>query len=475
VALENLPQDLVPNLRRSASARGGRRSRELGSRRLGRRSADRQASSRAVRAGLYASIVIVLAVGSVVAAFAVRGTNSAKPARLATGSVVNVASPDTHATASPSASRSAKSECGKACAQRRRSRSARSDPAQAEPTGQSDPQRPVDGSLSGPPSSATGCVANPGACGYPDGGNTGIQAGVALTQVPSEATSGPGWHYSDGTVTVTGNVGSASTGLQLAAGAEMVVPDGVNNVTIDNVKLTGVSGANDNGITIGTNSCQSLGCGPNNITVENCYVHAVNDSNGAMGSGVYITWQSKSIAVKSCNIAGADGGIYYNQENGAEVTTGNYIYDPGASSTSQHLNGITSDAGPPDASSSWLIQDNTVLMTGPNGSQVTAAISLFPDYGAQVNANTIINGNLLDAGNYYLIDNGYGDAYGSSGQSYISITNNRLGDSGNNYNVFNYTWYIAPNLPGCEKNVAVACAGDADSGNVWDATGKSAE
>jgi hypothetical protein len=388
-------------------------------------------------------------------------------------------SPETHAAALASASPSARSACRKACAQRRRSRSARSDLAQEQPTGQSDPQSdsqpPAGGSLSGPPSSATGCVANPGSCGYPDGSNTGIQAGVALTQVPSEATSGPGWHYSNGAVTVTGNVGSASTGLQLAAGVEMVVPDGVNNVTIDNVKLTGVSGPNDNGITIGTNSCQSLGCGPNNITVVNCYIHATNDSSGAMGSGVYITWQSKSIAVKSCNISGADGAIYYNQENGAEVTTGNYIYDPGASSTSQHLNGITSDAGPPDGSSSWLIQDNTVLMTGPNGNQVTAAISLFPDYGAQVNAHATINGNLLDTGNYYLIDNGYGDAYGPSGQSYITITNNRLGDSGNNYNVFNYTWYISPNLPGCEKNLGAACAGDADNGNIWDATGKSAE
>lgn len=464
---------MVPNLRRSPSARSRRRlSRDLSSAQFDPRHKTRKGSSKVVRFWVFTAIAVVLTAASVAAVLAVRAGYSSKSSN--SSAAVNLASPEVHASASPSGSLSSKSVCVKTCAQRKRGRSARPSGTASQPTTSPDSQSGPQPSLADPPSDATGCVANPGSCGYPDSGNTGIQAGVSLTQVPSQATSGPGWHYSDGTVTVTGNVGSATTGLQLAAGDEMIVPDGVNSVTIDNVKLTGLSGINDNGITIGTNSCQSDGCGPNNITVENCYIHAVNDSNASVGGGVYITWQSKSISVKNCNISGAAGAIYYNEENGAEVTTGNYIYDPGASSSSQHLNGIGSDAGPPNASSSWLIQHNTVLMTGPNGSQVTAAISLFPDFGPQVNVHATIDGNLLDTGNYYLIDNGYGDAYGSSGQSYISITNNRLGDSGNNYNVFNYTWYIAPNLPGCEKNVAVACTGDADSGNIWDATGKSA-
>jgi hypothetical protein len=431
---------MAPNLRRSPRAR---RSRRL---------------SRVARFWICTAVAVVLTAASAGAVLAVRAKDSSKSA--GSSDAVNLVSPEVQASGSRSGSLpSTAAAAGKPT---------------PPPASQTAAQPSVGNPPPDPPSDATGCVANPGSCGYPDSSNTGIQAGIALTQVPSQATSGPGWHYSDNTVTVTGNVGSPTTGLQLAAGNEMVVPDGVNNVTIDNVKLTGLSGIDDNGITIGTNSCQSDGCGPNNITVENCYIHAVNDSNASVGGGVYITWQSRSISVKNCNIAGAAGAIYYNEENGTEVTTGNYIYDPGASSTSQHLNGIGSDAGPPNASSSWLIQDNTVLMTGPNGSQVTAAISLFPDFGAQVNVHATINGNLLDTGNYYLINNGYGDAYGASGQSYISITNNRLGDSGNNYGVFNYTWYIAPNLPGCEKNVAVACTGDADSGNIWDANGKSA-
>lgn len=324
-------------------------------------------------------------------------------------------------------------------------------------------------------SAAGGCISNPGSCGYPDATTTGIQPGVILTQVPSQATSGPGWRYQNGVVTVTGNVGSPTSGLQLAPGDEVVIPDGVSNVTIDNVKLTGLTGENDNGVTVGTNSCQTDGCGPNNITIENCFIHAVNETAGAVGGGIYVTWQSKSVAVKNCDIYGTAGGIYYAEEDGVEVTTGNYIHGPGASSASQHLNGIGDDAGPPDRSSSWVIGHNTVLMTGVNGDQVTAAISLFPDGGPQVNDNVSIEGNLLDTGNYYLIDNGYGDAFGSAGQSYISITDNRLGDSGHNKSDYQFTWYIAPNLPGCGHFVANACTGDTERGNVWDATGKSAD
>jgi hypothetical protein len=459
LALGVCPRCVASNLKKSVSARRSR--------------------PRVVRFWIYSAIAVVLTAASLVGVFALRAKDSGKSA--GSPAAVNLATPEAQVSASPSGTLSSKQACGKSCAKGKHGSASASPKATAagltKTPGSQGGSQPAAGNppAADPPSDATGCVANPGSCGYPDASNTGIQAGVALTQVPSQATSGPGWHYSAGTVTVTGNVGSATTGLQLAPGDEMVVPDGVNNVTIDNVELSGLSGINDNGITIGTNTCQSDGCGPNNIAVENCYIHAVNDSNASVGGGVYITWQAKSIAVKNCDIAGAAGAIYYNEENGAEVTTGNYIHDPGASSASQHLNGIGSDAGPPNASSSWLIQDNTVLMTGPNGSQVTAPISLFPDFGPQVNVHATITGNLLDTGNYYLIDNGYGDAYGSSGQSYIAITNNRLGDSGNNYGVFNYTWYIAPNLPGCEKNVAVACTGDVDSGNIWDATGKSAD
>ena len=320
------------------------------------------------------------------------------------------------------------------------------------------------------------CEPHPSACGYPDASNTGIQPGVELTQVPSQATKGTNWHYSNGTVTITGSVGSPTTGLELAPTDEVVIPDGVNNATIDNIELTGVSGASDSGITIGTNTCQTSGCGPNNITIENCEISAKNDTSGSMYTGIIASWQSRSITVKNCNISGAGGGIYFEDQDGAEVTTGNYIHDPGAPNASAHLNGIASDAGPPNNSSSWLIQDNTVLMTGVVGNQVTAAISLFPDGGAQLNDHVSINDNLLDTGNYYLIDNGYGDAHGAAGQSYISITNNRLGASGNNAGRYSYTWYITPNQPGCHTgNGGVACTGDIDSGNFWDATGKPAD
>jgi hypothetical protein len=329
--------------------------------------------------------------------------------------------------------------------------------------------------------SVLNCEPHPSQCGYPDATNTGILSGITLTKVPSQASSGNNWSYSSAThiVTITGSIGTASSGLDLATGVEAVIPDGVDNITVDNLKLDGVSGGqSDNGITVGTNTCQTDGCGPNNVTIENCSVSGVSPTgSGAYQSGVYMQWQAKNVSVKDCNISGASGGIYYLEEDGTELTSGNYIHDPGASSTAVHVDGITSTSGPPDSSSSWLVQDNTVLLTGtPGAGQVTSAISLFPDGGPQINDHATINENLLDTNNYYLIDNGYGDAFGSAGQSYINITNNRLGSSGNNAGTYNYTWYISPNSPGCTTgNGGVACTGDVESGNFWDKTGLAAK
>jgi hypothetical protein len=60
---------------------------------------------------------------------------------------------------------------------------------------------------SGAARGACDCVTTPHACGFPDGTNTGVPSGMALRSVPSQVSSGPGWHYNaaDGDVVVTVN------------------------------------------------------------------------------------------------------------------------------------------------------------------------------------------------------------------------------------------------------------------------------
>src|ERR1700761_3389233 len=49
---------------------------------------------------------------------------------------------------------------------------------------------------------ATAASPPPELARYPDGSNTGVPAGTALKNVPCDGTSGPGWTYSGGVVSI---------------------------------------------------------------------------------------------------------------------------------------------------------------------------------------------------------------------------------------------------------------------------------
>ncbi|HET6210893.1 MAG TPA: hypothetical protein VFD94_10945, partial [Jatrophihabitans sp.] len=44
-------------------------------------------------------------------------------------------------------------------------------------------------------SSLRNCIVSPSGCGYPDASNTGVPASMVLKAVPSQVSSGPGWHW----------------------------------------------------------------------------------------------------------------------------------------------------------------------------------------------------------------------------------------------------------------------------------------
>ena len=292
------------------------------------------------------------------------------------------------------------------------------------------------------------CAPAPHLCGFPDETNTGVPAGVVLTQVPSQATSGPGWSCSgtncSGGVTITGNVGSATTGLVLADGITARVPSTTNGVTITNLKILGVHGNYSAGIT--------LAAGSRNVAITNCEIQGAAPSDGfstsrkAMAGVLGINSSpaaAASITVDHCNIHGFSTGIYFEVENGSDVVTNNFIHGEtcwdythnidclssqsqyGGSAYTDHLNDFQSGGGPGTSGNagSLLLQNNTLWQDGLCCTSDT--IAMFNDSGTrnlQTNAYARIDHNLVSgAGN--CIAPGYGGSGGPGVPSYVAITN----------------------------------------------------
>ncbi|HEX4728549.1 MAG TPA: hypothetical protein VH298_12175, partial [Jatrophihabitans sp.] len=79
------------------------------------------------------------------------------------------------------------------------------------------------------------CVGSPSACGYPDASNTGVPASVALKAVPSQVSSGPGWHWdSRGFVKITGS-NTVFSGYSVEATVDV---SSASNVLISNNRIT---------------------------------------------------------------------------------------------------------------------------------------------------------------------------------------------------------------------------------------------
>src|SRR5262249_48911443 len=99
-----------------------------------------------------------------------------------------------------------------------------------------------------PPSSggarSTNCWPSPHLCGFADETNTGVRAGAAL----STARSGANWSASGNTLTITGDVGSANTGLEVADGTRVVIS--CAGCTVVNLKVNGAHGQSTDGVTV---------------------------------------------------------------------------------------------------------------------------------------------------------------------------------------------------------------------------------
>jgi len=238
-----------------------------------------------------------------------------------------------------------------------------------------------------------GCSASPSSCGYPDASNTG--AGTTLKSVPSDVSSGTGWHYdSRGYVQVDGN-GANLTGLSIVGGVNIVA----NNVTLNNDKIV-------------SNGPQGIAVSlrhTSNVTITHCTIMGTDTGNGRILAGIKdIFGDSTGIQVTSNNISMFETGVQLE----AGLVKDNYIHDPGFIAL-DHTNGIMSNGG----TAPLTITHNTVF----NNFGQADAIALFEDFSTQANRN--ITNNLVAGGAYSI----YGGATKTSEPtSNIVITGNRI-------------------------------------------------
>jgi Protein kinase domain len=283
------------------------------------------------------------------------------------------------------------------------------------------------------------CGADPHACGYPDATNTGLPKGIKLLSVPSQASHGPGWKYSQGGVNVFGK-GAVFAGYSVQGYVNVT---GNDAIVEDNAISNSGNDTNGDGINLTGN--------PSNVTIRNNDISSPHGTSGYMGvyAGIKdLTGESMGTKVLYNNIADASTGVQIY----IGLIEGNYIHDVSPASPGSHLNGTTSNG----STVPLTIEHNTVF--NPNGQ--TDAISLFEDFG--VEANVLITDNLVAGGGYTI----YGGQNAGGKQAYnIKITKNRFStiyfpQSG----YFGYLTAFDPSAPG---NVW--------SGNIWDNTSETVE
>jgi hypothetical protein len=258
------------------------------------------------------------------------------------------------------------------------------------------PLRPLPSAASTVDRSLRNCVVSPSGCGYPDASNTGVPATVVLKAVPSQVSSGPGWHWdSRGWVRITGN-NVVFSGYSVAATVD---------VTGDNVVISG------NRITVGGDTFGvSLRHTHNAVVRGNTITGLAASGSGRLMNGVKdIYGDASGTQVLGNNIARTATGV---QMDGGLIAD-NYIHDLGLSGA-DHVNGTTSNG---TNGQQLIIRHNTVLDPWDQ----TDAISLFQDFSAQT--NRIIDNNLLSGGSYSLY---CGQKDGGLATSKIIITNNRF-------------------------------------------------
>jgi hypothetical protein len=276
------------------------------------------------------------------------------------------------------------------------------------------------------------CAASPHVCGYPDATNTGVQPGQALTAVPAQKTSGPGWAWnaSWGTLEVTGT-GAVLSDLAIAGNIDVEA----SHVTLNNLQVTS------------TGSSWGIGLmNANGTLVEHCSISSPAASGpGRLQSGVKDVYgNTEGTVITGSNIWHAEDGVQLS----AGLIKGNYIHDL-AYNSGDHTDGIDSNAGDP---AGFTITGNTIL----NPLDQTDDIALFENFGTQLDVT--ITGNLM-AGGDYSIYAGYNP--GKAVPSNIKISGNR----------FARTYYPSSGQYGPVAYAAIGVNGNTWTGNIWDNTG----
>jgi hypothetical protein len=283
------------------------------------------------------------------------------------------------------------------------------------------------------PSSAAAhaCATVPHSCGFPDATNTGVPAGMVLKTVPSQVSSGPGWHYSfiDREVEVTGYEAvlkglNIPYNVNITASKVTIIDDRIVHSGFYGISLRHTSGA----------------------TIEHSTISGTNYTTGRLVSAICDLYgDATKTAIGYNNIFAARNGV---QVSGGLVSN-NYIHSFGYVA-GDHLNGIL-DAG---TTRPLMIFHNTIL----NNYAQTDAIYLNATQGGKSVANKTIEGNLLAGGTYAI----YGGTGHGNSTSSIVIEDNR----------FSQAYYPKGGSNGPVAYFSGHGAGNAWSGNVWDATGK---
>lgn len=283
----------------------------------------------------------------------------------------------------------------------------------------------------GTPSATKNCAPSPHLCGFPDGTNTGVPAGVVLRKVPSQLDSGPGWHwdYTYGFIRAD-QAGAVLDGLDVVGEVSVMAA----NVTVKNCRIVNI-GDSSFGITVRP--------GADNAVIQDSTIRGADAAAGRVCAGVKV-WGVNSLLVQRLDISAASTGI----QTDIGTVQDNYVHDMGFKA-GDHVNGFTSNSG----GAGLLVRHNTFL----NSFGQTDAISLFEDFGEQKNAT--VDDNLMAGGGYSLYA---GANPGGAATSQIRITRNR----------FSRLYYSTGGSYGPYTAFDPAGSGNVWDGNVWDDSGE---
>ena len=279
---------------------------------------------------------------------------------------------------------------------------------------------------------------------YPSASNTGPVAGTVLKAIGTGAgqvSSGPGWTYANGYVSITG-AGTTFSGFSLSGFPVAVF---ANNVTIQNCVIS-AGGQSTFSVNIETDQ-NNKGNPITSFTIKNCTVSGSdNNMNRACACIKDIYGTATGVLVQACNL--------YWTSTGIQVYAGqlldNYIHDLVANATyGDHVNGINVSGG----TSPLLMQHNTIL--NPIGQ--TDCIALFQDNSPPAIANKTINNNMLAGGGYCIYGGQSGSQYAGLPATNIVISNNQVS-----------TMYFANGgAYGPVVYFVPGNSGNSWSGNVW--------